>query len=198
MRIKDTVFDKNRLWFTSDTHFNHTNIIKYCSRPFDNAFQMNEALVENWNAKVRPGDTVFHLGDFSMGAKNPKEIDELINNLNGVKYLIRGNHEKDSQSKEYIRALWKDIYDIAEIFVPDEEITYKEQHIIMCHYPMIAWNASHRGSWQLFGHVHGGLSNKGVIKHQATQLDVGVDSHEYSPLSYQQVKELITQQALNK
>lgn len=198
MRIKDTVFDKNRLWFTSDTHFNHTNIIKYCKRPFDNAFQMNEALIENWNAKVKPGDTVFHLGDFSMGAKNPKEIDELINNLNGVKYLIRGNHEKDSQSKEYIRALWKNIYDIAEIFVPDEEITYKEQHIIMCHYPMIAWNASHRGSWQLFGHVHGGLSNKGVIKHQATQLDVGVDSHEYSPLSYQQVKELITQQALNK
>lgn len=198
MRIKDTVFDKNRLWFTSDTHFNHTNIIKYCSRPFDNAFQMNEALVENWNAKVRPGDTVFHLGDFSMGARGPKQIDELINNLNGVKYLIRGNHEKDSQSKEHIRALWKDIYDIAEIFVPDEEITYKEQHIVMCHYPMIAWNASHRGSWQLFGHVHGGLSNKGIIKHSATQLDVGVDSHEYSPISYQQVKELITQQALNK
>lgn len=198
MKIKDTVFDKNRLWFTSDTHFNHSNIIKYCDRPFDNAFQMNDALVENWNAKVRPGDTVFHLGDFSLGARGPKMIDELINKLNGVKYLIIGNHEKDALSKEYVRALWKDTLDIAEIFVPDEEITYKEQHIVMCHYPMIAWNGSHRGSWQLFGHVHGGLSNKGVIKHGATQLDVGVDSHEYSPISYQQVKELITQQALKK
>ena len=55
-------------YWISDLHFWHANIIKYCSRPFDNAFQMNEALVENWNAKVKPGDTVFHLGDFSMGA----------------------------------------------------------------------------------------------------------------------------------
>ncbi len=85
-----------------------------------------------------------------------------------------------------------------EIEVEDDEITYGKQQIIMCHYPMICWNGSHRGSFQLFGHVHGGLSNKGVINHKPTQLDVGVDSHDFTPISYQQVKEIITKQCLNK
>lgn len=195
MRLKDKVFDPNRLWFTSDTHFFHENIIKYCNRPFDNKFLMNQALIDNWNSKIKPGDTVFHLGDFALTAST-KEMDTLLNELNGVKYLIIGNHEKNALQKEYIRNQWDGIYDIAEIFVPDEEITYKEQHIIMCHYPMIVWNASHRGSWQLFGHVHGGLSNKGQIQHKPAQLDVGVDSHNFFPISYQEVKEIITQQSL--
>ena len=63
---------------------------------------------------------------------------------------------------------------------------------------MITWNASHRGSWQLFGHVHGGLNNKGQIKHSPQSLDVGVDCHNFTPLSYQQVKDLITKQCLSK
>ncbi len=90
------------------------------------------------------------------------------------------------------------VYDVAEIYVKDEEITYGEYHLFMCHYPMVTWNGSHRGSWNLFGHVHGGLSNKGVVKHQPTQLDVGVDCHNFTPISYQEVKELITKQVLSK
>lgn len=197
MRIKDIQFDKDKLFFTSDTHFFHSNIIKYCNRPFENAYEMNQAIIKNWNEVVPKDGVVFHLGDVSLTA-TPKNLNDLLHKLNGTKYLIIGNHEKDALGKEYIRQHWAGVYDIAEIFISDEEITYKEQHIVMCHYPMITWNAGHKGSWQLFGHVHGGLSNKGEIKHSPSQLDVGVDCHDFKPISYQQVKEIITKQHLKK
>ena len=197
MRIKNVKFNKDKLFFTSDTHFCHNNIIKYCNRPFNNIEEMNKNLVDNWNKVVPKDGIVFHLGDFALNAST-KSVQHILHSLNGKKYLIIGNHEKAALSKEFLRNLWEGIYDLAEIFVEDEEITYKQQHLVMCHYPMIAWNGSHRGSWQLFGHVHGGLSNKGKINHSATQLDVGVDCHDYKPISYQEVKEIITQQSLNK
>lgn len=186
---------KDKIFFTSDTHFFHKNIIKYCTRPYETVKEMNDAIIENWNRVVPEDGVVFHLGDVSLTA-SPKGIDEILWKLNGKKHLIKGNHEKNALQKEYIRMHWESINDITEIYIKDEEITYGEQHIVMCHYPMIVWNGSHRGSWQLFGHVHGGLSNKGMINHKATQLDVGVDSHDYSPISYQQVKEIITKQNL--
>jgi len=195
MKLKDIEFNKDKLFFTSDTHFFHDNIIKYCDRPFSNHYDMNINIVKNWNKVVPKDGIIFILGDVSLGAR-PKALNDILYSLNGTKYLIIGNHEKDALSKEYIKTHWKGIYDIAEIYIKDKEVTYKEQHIVMCHYPMIAWNSSHRGSWQLFGHVHGGLSNKGKILHKATQLDVGMDCHNYTPISYQQVKELITKQLL--
>jgi calcineurin-like phosphoesterase family protein len=195
MKIKNVIFDKEKLFFTSDTHFFHKNIIKYCDRPFTSVEEMNEQIVENWNSVVPKDGVVFHLGDVSLTA-SPKALKSLLDRLNGTKYLIIGNHENDALSKQDIRETWAGIYDVAEIFIPDDEITYGEQHIVMCHYPMIVWNGSHRGSWQLFGHVHGGLSNKGVIKHPVTAMDAGVDSHNYYPISYQQVKEQITKQSL--
>lgn len=194
MKIK-TNFDKDKLFFTSDTHFFHDNIIKYCNRPFKDADEMNKTLIENWNSVVPKDATVFHLGDVSLNA-NPKALDAVLDSLNGDIYLVIGNHEKDALGKEYIRGHWKGIYDIAEIFVKDDEISYEEQHLVMCHYPMTVWNASHRNSWQLFGHVHGGLSNKGKILHKSCQMDVGVDCHEFKPISYEQVKHKITQQIL--
>ena len=197
MRIRNVQFDKDKLFFTSDTHFCHTNIIKYCDRPYKNAEEMNQALIDNWNSVVNPKDVIFHLGDFAMNAST-KSVQHIINRLNGKKYLVIGNHEKSALSKQFLRDFWEGIYDIAEIYVEDEEISYGKQHLVMCHYPMLTWNASHRNSWQLFGHVHGGLSNKGEIKHSPSQMDVGVDCHNFTPISYQQVKEQITKQMMNK
>jgi len=76
------------IWVTSDTHFNHDNIIKYCDRPFANADEMNEALIENWNSVVKEGDIVYHLGDVYMTGNG-----HLLKKLNGRKRLILGNHD---------------------------------------------------------------------------------------------------------
>lgn len=196
MRIRDIQFNKDKLFFTSDTHFFHKNIIKYVNRPFETVEEMNETIVTRWNETIPKDADVFHMGDVSLTAGS-KELSDILYSLNGRKHLIIGNHEKDVLKRSHIRSIFSGIYDIAEIYVPDKEITYGEQHIVMCHYPMLTWNASHRGSWQLFGHVHGGLSNKGVINHKATQIDVGVDCHDLYPVSYQTVKELITKQVLD-
>ena len=142
MKIKDIQIDKDKLFFTSDTHFFHKNILKYCNRPFENVQEMNQEIVKRWNEVIPKDAIVFHLGDFSLTA-NMKELDSLIHKLNGDIHLIIGNHEKDALGKSYIRDKWASISDIAEIYIKDPEITYGEQHIVMCHYPMMAWNGSH-------------------------------------------------------
>ena len=187
----------DRVWFTSDTHFGHANIIKYCERPFANTNEMDEIIIQRWNEKVKEDDLVFHLGDFALGKED--ECLKVLQRLNGHKVLIKGNHEKSVMKKSYNRDEFDGgIYELLEVKVNDEEVSNEFQDLILCHYTMLTWNKSHRGSWQLFGHVHGGLSNKGVIKHHPNQMDVGVDCHNFYPISYQEVKEQITKQNLAK
>ena len=80
-----------KIYVTSDTHFNHENIIKYCKRPYENANKRNESLIKNWNKVVKKEDDIFHLGDFGFGTK--EELKSIFNRLNGKKYLIMGNHD---------------------------------------------------------------------------------------------------------
>ena len=79
-------FDGSRVFFTSDTHFNHANIIRFCNRPFKDVSHMNEAIISNWNRVVGPEDIVFHLGDFCLGGS--AEWINVLNRLNGKIYLI--------------------------------------------------------------------------------------------------------------
>lgn len=81
-----------KIFVTSDTHFNHKNIIKYCNRPFESVEHMNEALIQNWNETVGVNDFVYHLGDFAF-SKNPENINEIAARLNGNIFLIEGNHD---------------------------------------------------------------------------------------------------------
>jgi calcineurin-like phosphoesterase family protein len=76
------------VWFTSDTHFDHINILKYCNRDYKDVVHMNESLIKNWNNLVKPGDLVYHLGDVSF------KTDKFIHRLNGDIVLISGNHDK--------------------------------------------------------------------------------------------------------
>jgi calcineurin-like phosphoesterase family protein len=80
-----------KTFFVSDTHFNHANILKYCSRPWETVDEMNEGLIKNWNETVSPDDVVYHLGDFAMG--NRTLIPEILSRLNGRLILVRGNHD---------------------------------------------------------------------------------------------------------
>lgn len=80
-----------KIFVTSDTHFNHKNIIEFCERPFSDVQEMNEKMIENWNKVVCKDDLVFHLGDFQMGDR--KLIPETLKRLNGIIFLIRGNHD---------------------------------------------------------------------------------------------------------
>ena len=154
-------------YITSDSHFGHKNIIKYCNRPFSSVEEMDETMIENWNAKVKPNDTIYHLGDFSF-SKNPQQY---FKRLNGRKILIRGNHD----GLAIVDLGWDGVHHYYELKVG-------KQLIVLFHYGMRVWNGSHHGSWHLYGHSHGKLPSSGL------SFDAGVDCHNFSPISYDEVK----------
>jgi len=161
------------IYFTSDSHFDHANIIKLSNRPFVDINDMHSALIDNWNSTVKKNDIIYHLGDFSLNKKTHQKI---LTSLNGRKILIKGNHDK----KPTLDDGWNEIYDILEI-------KFKEQLIILCHFPLLVWNKSHYKSWHLHGHCHGSLPDDSY----SLRIDVGVDCHDYFPISFDRVEELM-------
>ncbi len=161
-----------QLYFVSDTHFWHRSILRpdYSGRPFGTIEEMNETMIHNWNAIVRPKDVVFHLGDFAMAG--PKSTVAIIRRLNGRKYLIRGNHDLKIRDVPEADALFERTADMIQIKVMDPTAHQQTQRITLCHYAMRLWNKSHFGTWQLYGHSHGNLSEP----ENMFSMDVGVDA----------------------
>jgi len=161
------------IWFTSDTHFGHGAIIRYCNRPFAGARAMDEALIDGWNDRVGRDDEVYHLGDFAF--HRPRMAGEILDRLKGKKHLVFGNHDPLR-----IRALagWASAQPYLEIggrgFAPK---------IVLCHYAMRVWNPHRHGAWMLYGHSHGGLAG------DRQSMDVGVDVHGYRPVSLDELAE---------
>ena len=164
------------IWFTSDHHFNHENIIRHDNRPFSSLQEMTIALVDYWNELVQPNDVVWHLGDFALswGKKHATMIDALLASLHGEKHLIVGNHDRKEVTKN---TRWASVS-------PYHEIKASAFHpkIVLCHYAIRSWNGAHHGSWMLHGHSHGNLPDMG-----GKSLDVGVMCHHYRPISLEQV-----------
>jgi calcineurin-like phosphoesterase family protein len=182
MQIQMKVSNQNIL-FTSDNHFFHKNIIKYCNRPFVDAEEMNETLITNWNNKVGPNDTIFHLGDFGFG--KPDKLESILKKLNGNIYLIKGNHDHTITSG--LHKYFAGVYDMLIIQVPDKDRPDGWQYIHMMHYPMMSWDRMSYGAWQLHGHKH---SIRPRINSEF-RFDVGVDAWNYSPVSYNEIKQLL-------
>lgn len=165
-------------FYTSDTHFYHSNIIKYCNRPFSSVEEMNEKMIANWNEVVNPGDTVYHLGDFAF-CTSDRAI-SLLNRLNGRKVLITGNHEKTIIASEEARNKFERIYQY-------KEVKDGSEFLVLLHYGMRVWNKSHHGAIHLYGHSHGSLPG------DSQSCDVGVDCWNFTPVTLKQIKErLIT------
>lgn len=169
-----------KVFFISDTHFCHTNIIKYDKRPFSTVEEMNEVLIENWNKKVKNEDKVYILGDFSFGKE--EETIAILNKLKGQKFLIKGNH--DSVVKyEGVRKKFVYIKDYDKIKLEDNDI-------IMFHYPIDKWDKAHHGSIHLFGHVHSNIHvNDPMTKPNKNSYNVGVDVNNFEPCTLEEVIE---------
>lgn len=158
----------NNIWFTADTHYGHRNIIDYCNRPFSTTQEMNEAMITNWNSVVRPNDDIYHLGDFAFGI-----VENYLNLLNGRIHLIIGSHDKGTWQ---CRNMFRD-------YIPLLETNIDNQSIVLCHYAMRSWHKSHYNSWHLYGHHHGRLKPYGK------SFDCGVDTNNFFPYSWEQVKQ---------
>lgn len=152
------------LFFTADTHFADHRTINIHRRPFSSVSEMDEALVQAWNAVVGQNDEVWHLGDV---ARRPSDVPALLAQLNGTKHLVRGNNDPVVTGDA---AGWASVQDYAEL-------TADGHLLVLCHYPFRSWNGQHRRAHNLHGHSHGKL--KPLLR----QHDVGVDARGYRPVA---------------
>ncbi len=176
------------LFFTSDTHFYHSNIIKFCNRPYNSVEEMNKSLIENWNNKVPKDGIVFHLGDFVFGKFDKWK--EIIDQLNGTIFLIEGNHDR-RQCGNKKNVLFKDVFQQLNLQIDNN-------HLLLNHYPLLCYPKP-ESNIQLFGHVHTnpytiGSDNSRLKYLYPTQYDVGVDNNNFTPITYSEVLDIINKQ----
>lgn len=168
-------------FFTSDTHFSHRNIIKYCNRPFKDEKEMDETLIMNWNSVVRPEDTIYHLGD--VGFTDEDKLYRILKRLNGSIHLIWGNHDKVIKKSNLLRSRFDSTSELKKVYIQDDRHPKGRYEITLCHFAMRVWDKSHHGSLHLYGHSHGTLPDDPT----ALSLDVGVDSWDFRPVSLDQI-----------
>lgn len=169
------------IYLTSDLHFNHVNILKYepVSRPFETLEEMNEKIISNWNAVVKPEDTVYVLGDMAMGTVDASRA--CIERLNGKIVLIRGNHDSPKRIEMY-KELGIEVHDI--YYLP-----YKGRYFILCHFPIASEEfikmviRDNSEVVNLYGHVHSNAP-KGYVD---GTYHVGIDTNDLTPISIQQI-----------
>ena len=164
-------------WFTSDTHFGHSNILEYQkhTRPFTSIEDHDRAIISNWQAKVAPDDVVYHLGDF--GFDNEARLDSVLSQLPGQKFFIWGNHDKVIRNSEKLRNHFQGLAEY-------KEITIEKQRVVLFHYPVFEWNRMHHGSYHFHGHTHGSVVLDGRVQ------DVGVDTRPNNDCSLWSWREL--------
>ena len=158
-------------WITSDIHFGHANILKFCAdtRPYRDVEEMDTAIINNWNSLVSPIDTVYILGDvsFSQATKSVRTM----NRLNGMKILIKGNHDVKllRESSAFVNC-FHEVHDYLDI-------AHYKHRIILFHYPIWEWDGLHHGTIHFHGHCHGRPTGvPGKI------LDVGMDTNQCKPI----------------
>lgn len=191
LRLKDS-----NVWFTSDYHLFHKNIIRLSSRPFDSVMEMNEEIRDRHNALVSKDDTVFNLGDLMLLPRQvtKEEIEaavDFLKSFNGNINYVVGNHEQHIQYVNHPNWVARD--PLVEIIVPNG--TERGQGVILCHYALRTWDAAHYGTWHLFGHSHGGLKDDNGERfsenEKSLSMDVGVDTNDYKPYSYEDIKQIM-------
>lgn len=157
-------------FFTSDTHFFHRKIQEFCpaTRPGKDYLEMTETMIYNWNSVIQKQDTVFHLGDFSFGSY--EETRDVLDRLNGHKHFIKGNHDQVILKSD-LKLRFESVRDYFRTKIEGVDV-------VMFHFPIKEWDKMHRGSYHLYGHVHG--KDMGLDDRRA--MDVGIDARPHGDL----------------
>jgi len=165
------------IWVTADQHFGHANIVRLCKRPFDDVAHMDTTLINNWNSVVLPEQDVWCLGDFTYKGKHPAAY---LSRLNGRIHLLYGNHDKPKKIQECL--------DMGLIAFAGyvHHLGWNNQRFWLSHYGHRVWPGSNRGVYHLYGHSHGRLP-----PHNRS-MDVGVDVHNFFPISLQTVVDTLS------
>ena len=155
-------------FFSADFHLGHANIIKYCNRPFTSVEEMDEEIIKRFNSVVTSKDITIHAGDFTLAKKEIAY--KYVQRLNGQNIFLKGSHDYWLKGTHH-HEIWEKLID--------------GTYVVVGHYSMRVWPRSHYGSFNLFGHSHGKLEPIGK------QWDVGVDTNDFYPYSFDQIKEIM-------
>lgn len=191
MRLKIDLTQGNKnVYFISDFHFFHDNVIRFDKRPFSNVHEMHNEIVKCWNETVTKNDIVIYLGDLSFAKKKDENnVLDIINKLNGEIHFVLGNHDRIQDIKKTNR--FSTIQDYLELKLLhfDDESKVIETMFCCMHYPIYAWNKSHFGSILVHGHCHGNLHHGESASFYTNRraIDVGCMLNAYKPMSYKEV-----------
>jgi calcineurin-like phosphoesterase family protein len=205
-------------FFTSDTHFGHANIIKFCDRPFRDVDHMDEQLIGNWNSIVQPEDTVWHLGDVALGPR--ERWASRLGRLNGHIFLVPGNHDRCSpvmaknQARQYNEGMAYLQYGFQMVMDEVELVNVRNPvnphtpavSVVLSHYPFRGYERAndHRefegapldvGKPLIHGHTHS-TERESCSEHGTPMLHVGVDAWDYHPVPETEVIEWLAREHL--
>jgi calcineurin-like phosphoesterase family protein len=173
---------ENKVWFTSDIHFGHKNVLRFCTKrrekmgididdpEFDDKHRLY--LIDQWNKTISKKDTVYILGDFSF--YNREGTRRILEKLNGKKHLILGNHDKSCKGLENY---FESVSQIKTVDFKKHEYEFLDENFIveMCHFPIYSWNRRQHGVCHIHGHTHGSMCEINKSSKEL-RVDVGYDS----------------------
>lgn len=197
-----------KIFVTSDTHYGHANILRYCKRPFfqpedlddkgdwisrgiarERANKHDETLIANHNSVVSPEDTVYHLGDVLMGRTS--HAIQLLRRLNGNFKFIRGNHDRTMDELRTVISFYSDLKYRVEFLGDYHVLNHDLGEFVMFHYPILIWDKCHHGTFCLCGHSHGTCPQSNPKTTTSRLLDVGVDTHDFKPWELSEIESLL-------
>ena len=195
-----------KVWFTSDTHYNHSNICRATTqwkdadnvtRDFSSLERMNEELVFWINQKVAQDDILIHLGDWSFGGFDSiKQFRDRIICQNV--HLVLGNHDQHiERNKDNVQSIFSSVNQYLDLEV-SWWVTGKKkerQRFVCMHYPIASWNNMNNGVIHLHGHVH--LPNHLRVA-DGKAMDVGVDGNSLEPISLENILRIMDKQPIAK
>ena len=173
------------IYFISDPHFDHTNIIEYCGRPFDTVEQMNDLIYTNWITTIKQDDIVYFLGDMSFG-RNSRSAKWWLKHLTGRIVYIKGSHDKGIKG---LSGLPDNVIEVTHAKI----IKAKKTRFLLTHSPYLKdyynhINMDERYDWHIHGHVH---NIKPLICRKTKKINVSVETTNYCPISMDEILNMV-------
>lgn len=167
------------IFYISDLHFGHENVIFFDKRPFSNRDEMDLVLIENWNSRVGTDDTVYIVGDLCYRSAHP--ADWYLKQLKGHKILILGNHDELILKNPNALAMLDGVEKMLEI-------KDGNRNVCLCHYPIAEWNGFFHDAWHIYGHIHNKRNaSYDYMKTQKMALNAGCMINNYMPVSFDEL-----------
>ena len=187
------------IFFTSDTHINHNNVIKLCNRPFADIIEHDSEIIRRHNSVVKDADDIWDLGDVGYRC-SAQYLVHCLKQMNGKRHVIMGNHDKPLR-QAYNQGLLKDLIDSGKLEIVGGDTAINDstlsiskmlniegQRVFVSHYAYKTWPGAFRGAIMLYGHSHGNLTES-----KYKSFDVGVDSHNFYPWSWIEIIDKLKQ-----